>query len=110
MQVGGGLALTEEWSEHHRKPARDQKTHSLATPSPWPHTHTHPLPMDRHRHTHTHTHTHTPGQCRWGLPKAQGPLSLKTLARPPGGATHLLSLLRLSVGCWYCPFILLSLL
>ena len=32
------------------------------------------------------------------------------LARPPGGATHLLSLLRLSVGCWYCPFILLSLL
>lgn len=53
MQVGGGLALTEEWSEHHRKPARDQKTHSLATPSPWPHTHTHPP----HGQTDTHTHS-----------------------------------------------------
>ena len=101
MQVGGGPALTEEWSQHYRKPASDQKTHSLATPSPWPASHT---------HTHTHTHTQSSGQCRWGLPKAQGQLSLKTLARPPGGATHLLSLLRLSVGCWYCPFILLSLL
>lgn len=30
--------------------------------------------------------------------------------RPHSRRTHLLSLLRLSAGCWYCPFILLSLL
>ena len=69
MQVGGGLALTEEWSEHHRKPARDQKTHSLATPSPWPHTHTHPP----HGQTDTHTQTHT-------LPGNAGGASLRPRA------------------------------
>lgn len=50
-----------------------------------------------------------PGPC--GPPVVpHSPLTLETPSANPRGATYLLSLLRLSIGCWYCPFILLSLL